>query len=96
MARSTSGTSGTFGWAGEQRDLETGFSHLRARPYAPGHGCFESRDALSPSMGGTQGWQPYAFAGNCPVSWADPSDLIPGETDLAETDPPPQPPPASP
>jgi len=75
--RGSTGSQGTFGFAGEQTDAETGLLHLRARPYAPGLGRFLSRDPMSPSKGGTQGYQPYAYAGNNPTTLTDPSGLAP-------------------
>jgi hypothetical protein len=38
VPRGSTGVGGTFGFAGEQRDAETGQVHLRARQYAPGLG----------------------------------------------------------
>ena len=58
---------------GEQADPETGQVHLRARPYAPGLGRLLSTDSMFPNMVGTQGYQPYAYAGNNPTTWSDPS-----------------------
>jgi len=71
--RSQTGAGGTFGFAGEQRDAETGLTYLRARMYSPGLGRFLSRDTVSPNAPGTQGYNPYAYAANNPTTWTDPS-----------------------
>jgi RHS repeat-associated protein len=71
--RGGTGAGGTFGFAGEQRDPETGQVHLRARPYAPGLGRFLARDPVMPNAPGTQGWNPYAYAANNPTTLVDPS-----------------------
>jgi RHS repeat-associated protein len=71
--RASSGVSGEFGWAGEQRDPETGLTYLRSRYYAPGAGRFLSRDTVQPNAGGTQGWNPYAYATDNPTAATDPS-----------------------
>jgi RHS repeat-associated protein len=65
--RSSTGVGGTFGFAGEQTDPETGQYHLRARQYAPGLGRFLSLDSVVPNAPGTQGFNPYAYAANNPA-----------------------------
>lgn len=64
---------GLFGWTGEQSDPETGLTHLRARYYSPVYARFLSTDAIQPNAPGTQGYNPYAFARNNPLSFTDPS-----------------------
>ena len=66
--RASAGVAGTFGFAGEQLDPETGRVHLRARQYAPGLGRFLSPDPEFPGGPGTQGWNPSAYAANNPTT----------------------------
>ena len=54
-----------------ERDAATGLVDLRARWYDPMSGRFLSEDPL----GLAGGWNPYAFAGNDPVNYSDPSGL---------------------
>ena len=69
------GSTGTavtpFGWAGEYRDAETGFQYLRARYYDPATAQFLTRDPLEPITG-----TPYAYAGNSPLNFTDPTGLF--------------------
>ncbi|MGH9280258.1 MAG: RHS repeat-associated core domain-containing protein [Acidimicrobiales bacterium] len=58
-------------YAGEYTDAETGFVYLRARYYDPATGQFISRDPLEPITG-----TPYAYAGNDPLNFTDPSGLV--------------------
>ena len=58
-----------FGYAGEYTDEETGNIYLRARYYDPSTGRFLSED---PAKDGTN-W--YAYAGNNPVLYVDPTGL---------------------
>ena len=64
--------SGTFGFAGEQQD-PTGLQHLRARQYNPTLGRFTTVDPIQPGAPGTTGYNLYAYAGNNPTTWIDPS-----------------------
>jgi RHS repeat-associated protein len=80
--RTQSGSTSASGWAGEVRDSDTGLTYLRARDYAPGSGRFTTRDTMQPNLAGTQGYNPYAYAANDPVTYVDPSGH------LAETFPP--------
>jgi len=66
---------GTFGFAGEQHDA-TGMMHLRARQYLPDLGRFASIDPVQPGAPGTGGWNLYAYAGNNPTTFSDPSGQI--------------------
>ena len=61
-----------FGFTGEQHD-PTGLIHLRARQYDPNTGRFASVDPVQPGAPGTTGWNLYAYAGNNPTNWTDPS-----------------------
>ena len=67
IAAQSGSTTNPFQFAGEQRDAESGYSYLRARYYDPATGRFISRDPLG---GG------YAYAGNNPVNFTDPSGLF--------------------
>jgi RHS repeat-associated protein len=71
--RAASGGSGEFGWAGAQRDGETGLTLLGDRYYAPGAGRFLTRDVVQPNDGGTQGLNGYAYADGNPVTFTDPT-----------------------
>jgi len=71
--RASSGTSSSFGFAGEQTDPETGFSFLRARYLSPATGRFLSADSVSPNAPGTQGFNAYAYTANNPTTLTDPS-----------------------
>jgi RHS repeat-associated protein len=62
-----------FGYAGEQKDAETGLVNLRARYYDPALGRFLARDALSGRAGFPQSLNRYAYALNNPVGILDPS-----------------------
>ena len=64
--------SGTFGFAGEQQD-PTGLQHLRARQYNPALGRFTTVDPIQPGAPGTTGYNLYAYSGNNPITWTDPS-----------------------
>jgi RHS repeat-associated protein len=55
-------------YTGREYDGATGFYYLRARYYDPATGRFLSEDPLG-------GLNPYAYAGNNPVSLRDPSGL---------------------
>jgi RHS repeat-associated protein len=64
---------GGFGFTGEQTDAETGFVYLRARNYDPATGRFVQQDGYSGSPGNPQGQHRFAYVGNNPVRFADPS-----------------------
>jgi RHS repeat-associated protein len=71
--RATTGTESVFGYTGEQRDAETGFTYLRARYLNPALGRFMSADSVQPNAPGTQGYNLYAYVANNPATWVDPS-----------------------
>jgi RHS repeat-associated protein len=62
------GTQPRFGYTGREPD-ETGLVYYRARYYNPGLGRFVSRDPIG-LQGGINN---YAYVGNNPVNYADPS-----------------------
>lgn len=64
----TIGATTPIGWAGEYLDNETGYIYLRARYYDPSTGQFLNRD---PAVAETR--EPYAYAGNDPVNFTDPT-----------------------
>ena len=71
-AAATTGEKSDIGFAGEYADPTTGLIYLRARWYDPTTGQFMSRD---PALGATE--QPYAYAGNDPVNFTDPTGELP-------------------
>ncbi|MFT4284255.1 MAG: RHS repeat-associated core domain-containing protein [Protaetiibacter sp.] len=70
---SRTGSSSVFGYSGNWVDPDTGFVYLRARDYDPGTGQFIQVD---PAVDETR--QPYAYAGNNPLQFADPTGLCIG------------------
>jgi len=70
----TSGTQPTpFQYTGEPRDSETGLVYLRARSYDPTVGRFMQADPLRKSGPGVAGWNRYAYVGNNPIRFTDPT-----------------------
>jgi RHS repeat-associated protein len=65
-----------FGYTGEQRDLETGFMHLRARAYDPSTGRFQQRDPVAGAGRVPTTLNRYAYVLNNPVNHIDPSGMI--------------------
>jgi RHS repeat-associated protein len=70
--RSTSGSVGSLGYTGALSDA-SGLVHLNARSMDPGTGTFTSRDPMTPGGPGVTGFNPYAYAGQNPVTYTDPS-----------------------
>lgn len=68
----STGTQAAFGFTGEQTD-PAGMLHLRARGYDTASGQFLQPDALLRSMPGTIGVNRYAYVGNNPTTWIDPT-----------------------
>ena len=60
-----------FGYAGEYRDNESGFSYLRARYYDPSTQQFLTRDPLLPVTG-----QAYNYVGGSPINATDPTGQL--------------------
>ncbi|NBN65941.1 RHS repeat domain-containing protein, partial [Pannonibacter tanglangensis] len=60
------------GWIGERDDPETGLTYLNARYYDPILARFVSPDWFDPTKQGV-GTNRYAYAGNNPVAFKDPS-----------------------
>jgi RHS repeat-associated protein len=67
-------TLGGFGFTGEQVDSETGFVYLRNRFYDPATGRFLTPDPLG-ALG--SGVNLYAYVGNNPTSFTDPTGQCP-------------------
>lgn len=70
LTDSTGTAAPLLGYAGEYTDHETGYTYLRARHYDPTTGQFLTRDPLVDLTG-----EPYAYAGNNPLSYTDPTGL---------------------
>lgn len=67
---SSAGQKSAFGFTGNWTDSDTGLVYLRARDYDPATAQFLSVD---PAVDVTK--QPYAYAGNNPISRTDPTGL---------------------
>jgi RHS repeat-associated protein len=65
------GSSG-FGYTGEQTDA-SGLVYLRARYYAPTIGRFITPDPVISDPRRSIGWNSYAYVGNNPIRYIDPS-----------------------
>jgi RHS repeat-associated protein len=61
-----------FGYTGEQVD-PSGLVYLRARYYDPAVGRFLSADSIVPDPLRSVGWNRYAYTGNNPLVYTDPS-----------------------
>ena len=68
-------TSG-FGWNGEYYNATTGQVYLRARFYEPEMNRFAQKDSLRGSISTPQTLNRYAYCGNEPVNFIDPSGMI--------------------
>ena len=73
------GSTQPFGYTGEPRD-GTGLSYLRSRYYDPTLGRFLSRDAWPGSPSSPITLNRYAYVGDNPCRWADPSGRDPEPT----------------
>ena len=81
--RSTSGSSGIFGFTGQQTDA-TSLLYLRARYYNPVLGRFVSPDTVFPNAPGTPGYNLYSYVANDPTRLADPTGHFAVDTGIAE------------
>jgi RHS repeat-associated protein len=70
-----------YSFTGRELDA-SGLNYHRLRYYHPGYGRFTSRDPI----GLAGGINPYAYAGNDPVSFADPSGLLAAQVGNAVSD----------
>ncbi|WKZ78462.1 MAG: RHS repeat-associated core domain-containing protein [Candidatus Kapaibacterium sp.] len=64
----TTGTGQRTGYIGREADSETGLGNYGVRLYEPEYGRFMSVDVL---WGEYEGWQPYQYALNAPLSFRD-------------------------
>ncbi len=64
----TTGTGQRTGYIGREEDNETGLGNYGVRLYEPEYGRFMSVDVL---WGEYEGWQPYQYALNAPLSFRD-------------------------
>ena len=64
-----------FQYTGRERDTETGLNYYRARYYDPSFGRFLGEDPI----GFDGGINLYAYVGDSPTNWIDPSGLKPGD-----------------
>jgi len=77
LPTATTGTSSQpFAFTGEPRDA-TGLIYLRARYYDPALGRFMSRDTWPGGLAAPGTLDRYAYVGNNPATYADPSGLSP-------------------
>jgi RHS repeat-associated protein len=60
-------------FGGHQLDPTAGLLYGGARLYDPTFGVFTSPDPLRISGGGSQAFNPYAYANNDPINWFDPT-----------------------
>ncbi|MBA3242464.1 MAG: RHS repeat-associated core domain-containing protein [Acidobacteria bacterium] len=65
-------------WTGYERDDETGLDFAQARYYASVQGRFTSPDPLLASgmPASPQSWNRYAYVGNNPLAYVDPSGML--------------------
>jgi RHS repeat-associated protein len=73
--RSSSGSVGSLGYTGALSD-SSGLVYLQARSLDPASGTFTSRDPLTPGGPGITGFNPYAYAGQNPTTYSDPSGAM--------------------
>ncbi|MEV7087134.1 polymorphic toxin-type HINT domain-containing protein [Streptomyces sp. NPDC093085] len=72
------GWPGTKGFVGGTADTATGLTHLGAREYDPATGRFLSADPVM-DLTDSQQINGYAYAGNNPLTWSDPTGLCPAD-----------------
>jgi RHS repeat-associated protein len=75
IANQKSAIGNRYTFQGREIDWETGLIYFRARWYNPETGRWLSKDPIGISGGLNQ----YAFCGNNPVNFCDPSGLAPGD-----------------
>ena len=64
-------------FTGQVRDWESGLDYFNARYYSPAQGRFVAPDPdnAGADLANSQTWNGYAYVGNNPLSWTDPSGL---------------------
>jgi RHS repeat-associated protein len=70
--RSSTGSIGSLAYTGALSD-SSGLTYLQARELDSSTGTFTSRDPLTPGGSGITGFNPYAYAGQNPTTYTDPS-----------------------
>ena len=70
--RSSAGSIGSLGYTGALTD-PSGLVYLNARSLDPTTGTFTSRDPVTPGGPDVTGFNPYAYAGQNPTTYTDPS-----------------------
>jgi RHS repeat-associated protein len=73
--RRQDGAHSIFGFTGELTD-PAGLIYLRSRYLDPSIGRFLSQDPVQPGAPGSQGYNPYAYVGNNPTTFIDPSGQV--------------------
>jgi RHS repeat-associated protein len=73
VSRLSRGTTQRMQYTGEPRDAESGFMYLRARTYDPAVGRFLQRDPYRGSIRSPFSLNGFAYVGQNPVSFVDPS-----------------------
>jgi RHS repeat-associated protein len=68
----STGTAPLLGYAGQYRDVETGYQYLRARYYDPATAQFLTVDPLAATT-----LEPYGYTGANPLNATDPTGLAP-------------------
>jgi RHS repeat-associated protein len=61
------------GFTGHEELAEVGLVHMNGRVYDPLLARFGTPDPMTESPFSTQGWNRYAYVGNSPVNYTDPS-----------------------
>ncbi len=70
--RSSTGSIGSLAYTGALSD-SSGLTYLQARELDSSTGTMLSRDPLTPGGSGVTGYNPYAYAGQNPTTYTDPS-----------------------
>jgi len=61
----------------QERDNETGLDYMHARYFASAQGRFTSADSVAGSIGNPQSLNRYAYVGNNPMNFSDPTGHMP-------------------
>ncbi len=72
--RAASGTTSTdYRYTGQRSDAEIGLYYYVARFYDPALGRFIQADTVVPGVGNPVAWDRYAYSGNNPINYNDPT-----------------------
>src|SRR3954467_9281179 len=74
----------TQGFTGQESDDELGLVNMKGRIYDPKVGRFLTMDPIVSTPFSGQGWNPYSYVLNSPLSLVDPSGVDPEPTFRAE------------